>query len=108
MCDILQMMIIKLFVDDERDPPSSDWLVARTYKEAIDILTEYHVNILSLDHDLGTKKDGYDIVCEIEAWTQDDVLKNFVPDKIIIHTQNSPEGLRMRQAVRSIERLRNG
>ncbi len=45
--------MVKLWVDDIRDAPGADWIVARTVKEAQEILTTRVVHTLSLDHDLG-------------------------------------------------------
>lgn len=51
-----------LYVDDVRTPKSKNMVVARTYNDAVDILKNIKVDFLSLDHDLGEKKTGYDIV----------------------------------------------
>jgi len=63
--------MIKLYVDDERTPPDG-WILAKNYKEAIDILIKEEGNIyaLSLDHDLGgigtNEKNGNDIAQWLE------------------------------------------
>jgi hypothetical protein len=50
---------IKLFVDDVRNPRSSDWLVRRSVTGAIRVLATRVVSEVSLDHDIycsvGTK-----------------------------------------------------
>lgn len=48
---------INLYLDDRRDCPEG-FVVARTVDEAIKLLEEYDINILSLDHDLGEDEDG--------------------------------------------------
>jgi len=71
---------INLYVDDLRQCPEG-FLVARTYKEAVQYLTGSQIHILSLDHDLGGEKTGYDLVkliCE----------KNINIDEIYLHTDN--------------------
>jgi hypothetical protein len=74
-----------LYVDDLRDIPTDSegqWVCARNYKDAIQLLNsdmEFHE--VSLDHDLGTKKDGNDIV----LWM---VEHNVWPDIVTVHTQN--------------------
>ena len=76
---------INLYVDDIRRCPN-DFVVARNYDEAIELLNNKKINILSLDHDLGidehgVEKNGYDIVkyiCE----------RGISPKKIYIHTDN--------------------
>lgn len=80
-----KMELVNLYVDDLRKCPD-DFIVARSYYEAIDALKTYKINILSLDHDLGLdedgrEKNGYDIVkymCE----------NGISPKKIYIHTDN--------------------
>jgi hypothetical protein len=77
---------INLFLDDLRDIPKG-FTTARTVEEAIYYLENYHVEILSLDHDLGEDEEGnllptgYDLVkyiCE----------HGLRADKIYIHTDN--------------------
>lgn len=76
---------INLYVDDIRKCPDG-FVVARNYDEAIELLNNNTINILSLDHDLGideqgVEKNGYDIVkyiCE----------HGISPKKIYIHTDN--------------------
>lgn len=79
-------MKINLYVDDLRDCPHG-FVVARNVGQAIEFLTKYEVDILSLDHDLGEndKKEllptGYDLVkyfCE----------HGLRANKIYIHTDN--------------------
>lgn len=76
--------MINLYIDDLRIVPEN-FVVARTYLEAIKILKKEEINILSLDHDLGIidgeDKTGYDIVkfmCE----------NGISPNYIYIHTDN--------------------
>ena len=59
-------MSYKLFIDDIRNPLSNtEWIIARSFDEAIDIIHkkgELPIHI-SFDHDLGNEfeKTGYDI-----------------------------------------------
>lgn len=77
--------MINLYVDDIRRYPDG-FVIARNYDEAIKLLNNNEINILSLDHDLGIdengiEKNGYDIVkyiCE----------HGISPKKIYIHTDN--------------------
>jgi hypothetical protein len=57
-----------LYVDDERTPKGLGWTVVRTYDEAVKRLSEGWDNCLelSVDHDLGTEKTGYDLAKWIE------------------------------------------
>ncbi|MBI6874653.1 cyclic-phosphate processing receiver domain-containing protein [Clostridium aciditolerans] len=75
-----------LYVDDIRDCPDG-FEIARTLKEAIYYLENFHVEILSLDHDLGEDEEGnllptgYDLVkyiCE----------HNLRVSSVYIHTSN--------------------
>ncbi|MGU8836267.1 cyclic-phosphate processing receiver domain-containing protein (plasmid) [Clostridium perfringens] len=77
---------INLYVDDLRDCPK-DFIIARTFNEAISILENYNINILSLDHDLGADSNnnilpsGYDLakyICE----------HGILINKVYIHTDN--------------------
>jgi hypothetical protein len=77
---------INLYVDDLRDCPEG-FRVARTMKEAVQYFEQYHIHILSLDHDLGEDEHhnllptGYDLVkymCE----------NRLRADKIYHHTDN--------------------
>lgn len=46
---------MKLWIDDERDPPDTNWVVARTVSEAVRLLARQRFNEISIDHD-----DGHD------------------------------------------------
>lgn len=79
--------MINVYVDDLRLCPEG-FTIARTYEEAVELLTSNEVNILSLDHDLGEdengnlRKTGYDLVkyiCE----------NGIKVNKVYIHTDNS-------------------
>ncbi len=50
-----------LYLDDIRTPSQPDLHVVRTYKECIHMIKNNKVEFLSLDHDLGGKKTGYDV-----------------------------------------------
>lgn len=77
--------MINLYVDDIRKCPDG-FIIARNYDEAIELLNNNEIKILSLDHDLGiyengVEKNGYDIVkyiCE----------QGISPKQIYIHTDN--------------------
>lgn len=78
---------INLYVDDLRDCPDG-FVIARTVEQAKYYLKNFEVEILSLDHDLGSDErgellpTGYDLVkyiCE----------EGLRADKIYLHTDNS-------------------
>lgn len=53
--------MIKLWVDDERQPPEG-WIWAKTFDEAVDAINHNELEIISLDHDLGIQsKTGYEL-----------------------------------------------
>lgn len=69
-----------LWLDDERDPPEGyTWV--KTYDECIAHLATGKVKVLSLDHDLGTIKTGYD-VC---VW----MAEFGFPDTVYVHSANA-------------------
>jgi hypothetical protein len=77
---------MKLWVDDVRPAPKG-WVWARGYKAARRLLEEHDwgFDIISLDHDLGGHKSGYDLLCEIEQRAYE--YQNYKPF-IGIHTMN--------------------
>jgi hypothetical protein len=73
---------VRMFVDDIRNPGLDlgeefyTWIVVRTVAAAIDMLKTCDVVECSLDHDLGGRQTGYDIVCwmeENDVWPRDGV-----------------------------------
>jgi hypothetical protein len=75
--------MINLFVDDIRTPPDSSktWTIARTYKDALVSILTQEIDTISLDHDLGEGKTGYDLVLEM-------VKSGNFPKHIQIHSAN--------------------
>ena len=57
---------MKIFLDDERKQPDDKWTIAKSAEEAINLLKTNNVHKISLDHDLGRKKTGYDVLLWIE------------------------------------------
>lgn len=83
-----------LWLDDVRKPEGWEWpsfgrtIWVRSYTEAIAFWMP-NVEIASLDHDLGTKKNGADVVKWIikhDAWPT---------DRIVVHSWNVPAAKRM-------------
>ena len=80
--------MINLYVDDTRPRPEG-FILAKTAEEAIKIIDSENIEILSLDHDLGTNRrgqllpTGYDLVKYIcEYWDELNI------SKIYIHSSN--------------------
>jgi len=79
-------MKVNLYLDDLRDCPEG-FDIARTVEEALEIFAAKNIEILSLDHDLGSDEtgellpNGYDFV---KLFCQ----KGLHANKIYIHTDN--------------------
>lgn len=83
-------MTWKLFLDDERDPVFTDWIVCRTAAEAQYLCCKNGTpTAMSLDHDLGFEQPtGYDFVKWIvEQWLDN---KLTMPEgfEYYVHSQN--------------------
>lgn len=85
----------KLYLDDVRPCPSG-YVLARSYEEAIELITEMGCpSFISFDHDLGLKPDktelnGFSLV----KWLVDkDLDEKIIPDHFdyVIHSSN-PNG----------------
>lgn len=81
----------RLFLDDEREPPSDggEWVIVRSYDEAVLLMQERGCPIyMSFDHDLGEGRNGLDVA----KWMidQDLVERDFMPDgfQFYVHSQN--------------------
>ena len=78
---------MKIYLDDTRDCPySAGWVIARSADECIELLETGFVDELSLDHDLGEGKSGYDVI----KWIEKEVYtNNFIPpQKMYCHSAN--------------------
>ena len=51
-------MVRRLWVDDLRNPPNDEYVIVRTYDDAIARLSEEQFDEIYLDHDLADFKDG--------------------------------------------------
>jgi hypothetical protein len=80
-------MTYSLFIDDEREPPQSNWFVARSYDEVVQTIIKHGMpKFISFDHDLGEGKSGYDIANWIVNYCIDN---DFVPSfDFYVHSQN--------------------
>jgi len=79
----------RLFLDDERDPPSDgqEWIVVRTFDAAIAYVAANGMpGFISFDHDLGEEKTGYDFA----KWLVDWLEENHIPPEFdyYVHSQN--------------------
>ena len=95
--------MLLLWLDDERTPPSSDWIWVKTAWDAIKALQTSYFNVVSLDHDLGKDAgEGYDVLLYIEEKVHLD--PNYRAPEIRLHTANTSARIRMALAAESIER----
>lgn len=79
---------LKIFIDDERDPPDQTWMLARTNEEAVRLIDEFgYPSELSLDHDLGRDENGLRTTFEFVKWL---ALYHFYsgPPKYVVHSVN--------------------
>lgn len=78
---------MKLFIDDLRKPPDDEWIVVRSFQQAILYFNTFKCpQIISFDHDLGQGKTGYDIV----KWLCDhDVKTSYMNTELLINVHSS-------------------
>jgi hypothetical protein len=68
-------------------PPEEDWVVARSYQDAVDTIRLWGLpEYIGFDHDLGEEKTGYDFA----KWLVDYHIQNHLQWKIDywVHSQN--------------------
>ena len=89
---------MKLWLDDFRTAPDG-WYWVKTYLEAIEFMTVFHVDEVELDHDLGDfdengkERTGYDVL----LWMVENQIK---PEKIGVHTADPVAKIDMELLVR--------
>jgi DNA-binding response OmpR family regulator len=85
--------MINLWLDDARNPISDSYVWVKTVEEAIEIVKNNEIEFMSLDHDLGPGKDGYDFV----RW----IVENKIDVPLIrVHSFNSSGKDRMEKLLR--------
>jgi hypothetical protein len=96
---------MKIYLDDVRDPPDADWVVARRPEDAIRLLERGGVELLSFDFDLGMDGDqelsGYSVLTWIEEQV---VLNDFDPPVMRVHSANPPGHERLLRGIEAINR----
>ena len=93
---------IKLYLDDERKAPKG-WTSVKSAEMAIQLIKQGVVEEISLDHDLGRKKTGYDVLLWMEQAVREGQT---VPSLIHIHTANPVGRMKMIQAIDAINRFK--
>lgn len=98
---------MRLFVDDTRAAPEG-WELARTVTDAIRILANNQVDVISLDHDIVFQdKKGHTYGLSKETF---EPIVHFIklmpeklrPDTVIIHTANPPAGDKMMRELKGV------
>jgi len=95
------MKVIKIWHDDVRPPPSSEWVWAPNNDVAKDLFKQYRVEEISMDHDLGARpEDGMlargqseDNGAVLAKWMVENLSQ--LPEKITIHSWNPGGAARM-------------
>ena len=101
---------MKVWLDDLRSKPGNDWVKVTTFDACIDLILHNKIDVLSLDHDLGSAdplQTGYDVLCAIECLMRNDDVDFWVPTDIRVHSDNPVGKQKMLQAIDSINFYRN-
>jgi hypothetical protein len=69
---------MRIWLDDERQPPSDRWTWIKTGEEALEALKNDRVDEISFDHDLGLGKSGYDVAKWIEEMAANGAIDTVV------------------------------
>lgn len=89
---------MKIWLDDLRLPPDG-WTWIKDPIMCMKVLDEARsfIEVISLDHDLGVYRTGYDVICKIEQLVYTD--ESYIPPEIRIHSAN-PVGVERMEMVR--------
>jgi hypothetical protein len=82
--------MINIYLDDLRPAPDG-FILVKSVKKCQRLIKDNkgNINILSLDHDLGEGKTGYDLVKWLCFYNgRDGYEENLFPNKIFLHTAN--------------------
>jgi len=93
---------LRLWLDDRRPAPPG-WTQVTKAEDIINFLSIFGDKIthISLDHDLGYYRTGYDVVCWIEEMV---IESGFIPPEIYVHSNNPVGRARMEAGIQSIKR----
>ena len=93
---------MKVFLDDLRSPPDEGWVLVRTAKEALDLLSASGVLEVSLDNDLG---DGQAEGCTVANWIERRASTDpaFRIPVVRVHSANPAARVRMTVTIGRIE-----
>jgi len=91
--------MVNIYLDDYRSAPDG-FILVKTVKECQKLIKEHkgNINILSLDHDLGEGKTGYDLVKWLSFYNgKKGYGENYFPKEIYLHTMNPVGRMNMNQ-----------
>jgi len=81
-----------LFLDDLRNPENQDWHIVRSYNQFVDYILKNDLPcVISMDHDLGLEKDGYDCIKFLVHYIMDNFMlqnKEVTLPVILVHSMN--------------------
>lgn len=94
---------MKVYLDDLRPTPEG-WTHVYWPNEAIELLKNGKVEIISLDQDLGDgdRGTGYDVILWIEEAV---ATSDFFPPEIKVHSANSSARTKTEAGIKAIQRL---
>ena len=98
-------MGIKVWLDDEREPPDKDWVWFDSAWSLIEALEHLDIEVVSLDHDLGDDNKygtGYAVVQYVEQRVHNSTT--YKPPCLLFHTANPVGYENMCRARDSIDR----
>jgi hypothetical protein len=90
------IMSLRVWLDDIRPLPPGYNVHVTTAEDAINLLKTGKVELISLDHDLGTEATGYDVAVFIEEAAY---FKTLQPFEVRIHTANIVGEFKMQKAI---------
>lgn len=97
---------MKIFLDDIRNPLDQTWTIVRNFNDCIYLLSNFVCDVISLDHDLGTEKTGYDVAKWIEERVYLEDMAGFEAPKIMIHSANPVGRKNIEACIESIIRFK--
>lgn len=89
-----------VWLDDARPLPAGYCKWVKTFEEAVEVLSSGDVTCISLDHDLGTEKTGYDVAKWIEKNAR---IGSLAKLEWRIHTANQVGGDNIERALKSAD-----
>ncbi len=97
---------MKLYLDDVRPKPRDYDFLAKTAKEAIDLLKTGKITCISFDHDLGEESNGtgYDVA----SWIEHEAYKGKIKSiDWVVHSANPVGRNKIQWAMESAQRWMN-